>query len=41
MNGRGQFLHYRGLGTGAKLVTLRLENAGRGLRGALDVVLGG
>ena len=32
---------YRGLGTGARLVTMRLESAGKGLRGALDVVLGG
>ena len=32
---------YRGLGPEAKLVTMRLENAGKGLRGALDVVLGG
>lgn len=32
---------YRSLGSGARLVTMRLENAGKGLRGALDVVLGG
>ncbi|MCW5594059.1 MAG: intradiol ring-cleavage dioxygenase [Burkholderiales bacterium] len=32
---------YRGLGSGAKLVTMRLESAGQGLRGSLDVVLGG
>lgn len=32
---------YRALGPGAKLVTMRLESAGKGLRGALDVVLGG
>ncbi|HEX4944476.1 MAG TPA: hypothetical protein VFV55_08985 [Usitatibacteraceae bacterium] len=31
---------YRGLGTDAKLVTMRLENAGAGQRGSLEVVLG-
>jgi protocatechuate 3,4-dioxygenase beta subunit len=31
---------YRGLGREARLVTMRLESAGKGLRGALDVVLG-
>jgi protocatechuate 3,4-dioxygenase beta subunit len=31
---------YRGLGAGARLVTMRLEQAGAGLRGSLDVVLG-
>ncbi len=30
---------YRGLGREAGLVTMRLESAGRGLRGKLDVVL--
>ena len=30
---------YRSLGEGARLVTMRLENAGAGLRGSLDVVL--
>ena len=29
---------YRSLGRDAKLVTMRLENAGAGLRGALDIV---
>ena len=32
---------YRGLGRDARLVTMRLENAGAGLRGTLEVVLGG
>ena len=32
---------YRGLGREARLVTMRLENAGGGLRGALDVVVAG
>jgi protocatechuate 3,4-dioxygenase beta subunit len=32
---------YRGLGREAARVTMRLESAGTGLRGALDVVLGG
>lgn len=32
---------YRRLGRDARLVTLRLEGAGAGLRGALEVVLGG
>jgi protocatechuate 3,4-dioxygenase beta subunit len=31
---------YRSLGSGARLVTMRLESAGKGLRGALHVVLG-
>jgi hypothetical protein len=30
---------YRQLGREAKLVTMRLESAGTGLRGALDIVL--
>ena len=30
---------YRRLGSDARLVTLRLEDAGQGLRGALDIVL--
>lgn len=34
----GDFL-YRGLGRGARRVTMRLESAGAGLRAALDVVL--
>lgn len=32
---------YRGLGRKARLVTMRLENAGQGVRGALDLVLAG
>ncbi|MCM2328348.1 MAG: hypothetical protein NDI88_10690 [Lysobacter sp.] len=32
---------YRGLGRGAGLLTMRLESAGEGLRGALELVLGG
>ena len=32
---------YRSLGRDARLVTMRLENAGAGLRGSLEVVLGG
>ena len=30
---------YRSLGADAKLVTMRLEQAGAGLKGALDVVI--
>ena len=30
---------YRSLGTDAKLVTLKLENSGAALKGALDIVL--
>ncbi len=39
--GNGRDFLYRRLGSDARLVTLRLEGAGAGLRGALDVVLGG